>query len=146
MGTGALFAAVFLACIVEAVEATTIVLAAGTTREWRSTLIGVGAGLVSLAVVVAVLGPAVSALPLGVLRIVVGALLLVFRASVVTEVDPAWQRLQGAARRDADLPDPGGGCPRSRNRTDAAWSVTGTHSRWPSKVSCSRASRWSSSS
>jgi uncharacterized membrane protein len=78
MGTGALFAAVFLACIVEAVEATTIILAAGTTREWRSTLIGVGAGLVSLAVVVAVLGPAVGALPLGVLRIVVGALLLVF--------------------------------------------------------------------
>ena len=29
----ALFGAVFLACMVEAVEATTIVLAAGTTRE-----------------------------------------------------------------------------------------------------------------
>lgn len=78
MGTGALFLAVFLACVVEAVEATTIVLAAGTTREWRSTLIGVGAGLVSLAVVVAVFGPAVAALPIGVLRLVVGALLLVF--------------------------------------------------------------------
>jgi uncharacterized membrane protein len=78
MGTGALFVAVFLACAVEAVEATTIVLAAGTTRQWRSTLIGVGTGLLSLAVVVAVLGPAVSALPIGVLRLVVGALLLVF--------------------------------------------------------------------
>ena len=78
MGAGALFVAVFLACAVEAVEATTIVLAAGTTRQWRSTLIGVGAGLLALAVVVAVLGPAVSALPLGVLRLVVGALLLVF--------------------------------------------------------------------
>jgi uncharacterized membrane protein len=78
MGAGALFAAVFLACVVEAVEATTIVLAAGTTREWRSTLIGVGAGLVSLAVVVGVFGPAVAALPIGVLRLVVGTLLLVF--------------------------------------------------------------------
>ncbi len=32
----ALFASVFLACAVEAVEATTIVLAAGTTRDWKS--------------------------------------------------------------------------------------------------------------
>src|SRR5487761_2500516 len=36
----ALFVAVFLACIVEAVEALTILLAAGTTRGWRSALIG----------------------------------------------------------------------------------------------------------
>ncbi len=77
-GMGALFAAVFLASLVEAVEATTIVLAAGTTRDWRSTLTGVGCGLLSLAVVVAVLGPAVSALPIGILRVVIGALLLVF--------------------------------------------------------------------
>ena len=31
-----LFAAVFLACAVEGVEAVTIVLAAGITRGWRS--------------------------------------------------------------------------------------------------------------
>jgi uncharacterized membrane protein len=74
----ALFAAVFLACTVEAVEATTIVLAAGTTRDWRSALQGVGAGLVVLAVVVAALGPALSAIPLAPLRLVVGGLLLVF--------------------------------------------------------------------
>jgi uncharacterized membrane protein len=78
MSTGALFVAVFLACVVEAVEATTIVLAAGTTREWRSTFIGVACGLVTLAVIVAVLGPAVSAIPLTALRLVVGGLLLVF--------------------------------------------------------------------
>ncbi|HLI55199.1 MAG TPA: hypothetical protein VKU88_12795 [Acidimicrobiales bacterium] len=75
---GALFAAVFLACAVEAVEATTIVLAAGTGREWRSALQGVGAGLAALAAVVAALGPAVSAIPLHYLRLVVGGLLLVF--------------------------------------------------------------------
>ena len=39
-GSGALFLAVFLACAVEAVEATTIVLAAGTARGWRSAMIG----------------------------------------------------------------------------------------------------------
>jgi uncharacterized membrane protein len=74
----ALFAAVFLACAVEAVEATTIVLAAGTTRDWRSALMGVGAGLMVLAAIVAALGPGVSAIPLHYLRLGVGGLLLVF--------------------------------------------------------------------
>ncbi len=78
MGTGALFIAVFLACAVEAVEATTIVLAAGTARGWRSATSGMVVALVVLAVVIAVLGPAVSAVPLRGLRLVVGALLLVF--------------------------------------------------------------------
>jgi uncharacterized membrane protein len=78
MGAGALFIAVFLACAVEAVEATTIVLAAGTARDWRSALSGMAIAIVVLAVVVAVLGPAVSAVPLRGLRLVVGALLLVF--------------------------------------------------------------------
>jgi uncharacterized membrane protein len=76
--TSALFIAVFLACAVEAVEATTIVLAAGTARGWRSAGTGSVAALVVLAVIVAVLGPAVSHIPLTGLRIFVGALLLVF--------------------------------------------------------------------
>jgi uncharacterized membrane protein len=78
VGAGALFIAVFLACAVEAVEATTIVLAAGTARDWRSAGSGVVAGLVLLAVITAALGPAVSALPIQALRLFVGALLLVF--------------------------------------------------------------------
>jgi uncharacterized membrane protein len=69
---------VFLACAVEAVEALTIVLAMGVSRGWRSTLYGVGAALLVLAVVVAALGPALTALPIGVLRVIVGGLLLVF--------------------------------------------------------------------
>jgi uncharacterized membrane protein len=75
---GALFVAVFLACAVEAVEATTIVLAAGTARDWRSALLGTAGGVAVLAVVVAALGPAVSHLPLRGLRLAVGGLLLVF--------------------------------------------------------------------
>ena len=78
MGAGALFIAVFLACAVEAVEATTIVLAAGTARDWRSAITGMFAALAVLAILVAALGPAVSALPLRELRLVVGALLLIF--------------------------------------------------------------------
>jgi uncharacterized membrane protein len=78
MNDGALFLAVLLACAVEAVEATTIVLAAGTARNWRSAMTGVFAGIVVLAIAVAVAGPAISLLPLGALRLVVGGLLLVF--------------------------------------------------------------------
>jgi uncharacterized membrane protein len=69
---------VFLACAVEAVEAFTIVLAVGTTRRWRPALAGVGAATLALAIVVAALGPALTALPLGVLRVIVGGLLLTF--------------------------------------------------------------------
>jgi uncharacterized membrane protein len=69
---------VFIACTVEAVEALTIVLAAGLTREWRSTFQGMAAALAVLAAVVAVLGPALTLVPLGPLRLIVGALLAVF--------------------------------------------------------------------
>src|SRR3954447_16124684 len=68
----------FLASAVEMVEALTIVLAAGLTRGWRSSLTGVAAATVALAVVVAALGPALTLVPLNTLRLVVGALLLVF--------------------------------------------------------------------
>jgi uncharacterized membrane protein len=73
-----LFVAVFVACAVEGVEAVTIVLAAGLTRGWRSALAGVGAALFVLAAIVAVLGPALTLLPIDTLRLVVGGLLLVF--------------------------------------------------------------------
>jgi uncharacterized membrane protein len=73
-----LFASAFLASAVEMVEALTIVLAMGTTRGWRSALVGTGAAVVALAGVVAVLGPALTRIPLDDLRLVVGALLLVF--------------------------------------------------------------------
>src|SRR3984957_3727842 len=73
-----LLLSVFLACAVEAVEALTIVLAVGTTRSWSSSLTGVGAAALALAAIVAALGSAVTALPIGVLRVVVGGLLLTF--------------------------------------------------------------------
>jgi uncharacterized membrane protein len=78
MSSGALFLAVFLACVVEAVEALTIVLAAGTGRDWRSAISGMVSGVVVLTVVVAVLGPALTTMPLDALRLVVGGLLVIF--------------------------------------------------------------------
>lgn len=73
-----LVVASFLASGVEGVEALTIVLAAGVTRGWRSSWYGVGAALVILAVLTAILGPALTLIPIKGLRLVVGAVLLVF--------------------------------------------------------------------
>jgi uncharacterized membrane protein len=70
------FLASFLASAVEMVEALTIVLAAGVTRGWRSTLIGVAAGLALLAAIIAILGPALTAVPIDALRLVLTALLV----------------------------------------------------------------------
>ena len=80
MNTSAIFLvlAAFLASAVEMVEALTIVLAVGVTRGWRSALIGVATATAALAVVVAALGPALTLIPINWLRLVVGALLLIF--------------------------------------------------------------------
>jgi uncharacterized membrane protein len=77
-GNAFLVLSAFLASAVEMVEALTIVLAAGLARGWRSALAGLGAATIVLAVAVAALGPALTVIPLQALRLVVGALLLVF--------------------------------------------------------------------
>jgi uncharacterized membrane protein len=70
--------AAFLASLVEAVEALTVVLAVGTMRGWRDALLGATAALVVLGCTVVALGPALTTVPIGVLQIVVGGLLLLF--------------------------------------------------------------------
>jgi uncharacterized membrane protein len=78
MSTLLLFLGVFFASAVEVVEALTIVLAVGVTRGWRAPLVGVCAAAFALAVVIAVLGPALQLLPMDAVRLAVGALLLCF--------------------------------------------------------------------
>jgi uncharacterized membrane protein len=73
-----LVASAFLASAVEMVEALTIVLAVGLTRDLRSALTGAGVAAVALSALVAALGPALTLIPIDDLRLVVGALLLVF--------------------------------------------------------------------
>src|SRR6266849_5929032 len=73
--------AAFLASLVECVEAVTIVLAVGTVRGWRSALLGTAGGLAVLTALVAVLGPALGAIPVSVLQLVIGLLLLLFGLS-----------------------------------------------------------------
>jgi uncharacterized membrane protein len=74
-----LLIAVFVACLVEAVEATTIVMAMGFTRSWRSAWLGVAAALVALAGFTLLAGYALATwLEPAVLKLVVGTLLLIF--------------------------------------------------------------------
>ncbi len=70
--------AAFLASLVEFVEALTVVLAVGSVRGWRSALSGSGIAVVVLLALIAVLGPALTRVPLGPLQVVVGTLLLLF--------------------------------------------------------------------
>ncbi|MFK0292507.1 COG4280 domain-containing protein [Streptomyces sp. NPDC090442] len=77
--TYGLVAAVFLASVVEAVEALTIVMAMGMTRGWRSAWAGAGAAVVVLAAFTAAAGYALATwLPEAALQLTVGTLLLVF--------------------------------------------------------------------
>ncbi len=70
--------AAFLGSLVEAIEALTIVLAVATVRGWRPAGLGAAAGLASLALVVAALGPLLDRVPLHLLQLVIGVLLLLF--------------------------------------------------------------------
>jgi uncharacterized membrane protein len=77
--TWGLLVAVFVACVVEMVEATTIVMAMGFTRGWRSALTGTAAAIGLLAVVTAAAGYALTTwLPEALLQLVIGGLLLIF--------------------------------------------------------------------
>ena len=77
-GLWAVLITTFLASAVEAIEMVTIVVGVGATRGWRSTIIGAASGFGVLAVTVVILGAALSVVPVGPLRLVIGALLLVF--------------------------------------------------------------------
>jgi uncharacterized membrane protein len=70
----------FLASLVEAVEAFTIVLAAATLQGWRPATLGTGAALGVLALLIAVLGPLLGHIPLHPLQLGIGVLLLLFGA------------------------------------------------------------------
>jgi uncharacterized membrane protein len=70
--------AAFLASLVEAVEAFTIVLAVATLRGWSPALLGAGSGLAVLGGLVVALGPLLDQVPLHLLQLAIGVLLLLF--------------------------------------------------------------------
>src|SRR6266436_4947010 len=75
---GPVMTAAFLASLVEAVEALTIVLAVATVRGWRPAGLGAFAGLVLLVLIVVALGPLLDLVPLHLLQLAIGILLLLF--------------------------------------------------------------------
>lgn len=70
--------AAFLASIVEAVEALTIVLAVATVRGWRPAGFGALVGLATLICLVLLFGPILDRIPLHFLQLAIGVLLLLF--------------------------------------------------------------------
>jgi uncharacterized membrane protein len=117
--------AVFGAAAVEAVEALTIVLAAGTTRGWRPALLGAGVAAVLLGLVVGIVGvPLVRYVPIDALRVVVGALLMVLglqwlRKAILRASGHKEQKDESAifARKSAEL--------RAAGRTGGWWDGLG---------------------
>ena len=75
-----------LASAVEMVEAVTIVLAVGVTRQWRSTLLGVAGALAALVGIVVIFGAAIIAvIPIESLRLLIGGLLLIYGLQWLTK-------------------------------------------------------------
>jgi uncharacterized membrane protein len=72
------FVATFFASVVEAIEMVAIVVGVGVVRGWRSSLIGAAVGFVVLIVLGGALGTALTSIPIDTLRLIIGALLLVF--------------------------------------------------------------------
>ena len=100
----------FFAAAIEVIEMVAIVVAVGSTRSWRAALAGAGGGLVVLAVLVAVFGTALRHVPLAPIRLVVGALLLVFglqwlRKGLLRVALQGWAVGQGEEHvDDSDVP------------------------------------------
>jgi uncharacterized membrane protein len=102
--------ATFFAAAIEVIEMVAIVVAVGSTRSWRAALLGAGGGLVVLAALITALGTALRTVPLQPIRLVVGALLLVFglqwlRKGVLRVAAQGWAVGQGEEYvDDGDLP------------------------------------------
>jgi uncharacterized membrane protein len=100
----------FLAAGIEVIEMVAIVVAVGGTRSWRAALVGAAGGLGVLAVLVLVFGTALRYVPLAPIRLVVGALLLVFglqwlRKGVLRIAAGGWAVGQGEEQvDDRDVP------------------------------------------
>jgi uncharacterized membrane protein len=100
----------FLAAGIEVIEMVAIVVAVGATRSWWAALVGAGGGLAVLVVLVTALGAALRDVPLQPIRLVVGALLLVFglqwlRKGVLRIAAEGWGVGQAAAHvDDGDVP------------------------------------------
>ncbi len=98
-----------------------------------------------LAVIVAVLGPAVSHIPLTALRVVVGALLLVFGLQWLRKAILRASGHKALHDEDRIYAEQLAAAQASRPAGGRSWRPTGTASRWRSRACCWRAWRSCSS-
>jgi hypothetical protein len=129
----AVFATTFLAAAVEIVEMVIIVV--GVSHPRLAVDLGCGSGLGILAALILALGMALTLVPIGVLRLVVGSLLFVFGLQ--------WLRRDPPGRRQR-FPRHGRAGRNRRRHPYPAW--TGPLGSWPSRVSYSKAWKSRSSS
>src|SRR3981189_42858 len=104
------FVSTLLAASIEVIEMVAIVVAVGVTRQWRGALAGTLAGLLVLAILIAALGTTLQSVPLTPLRLVVGALLLVFglqwlRKGVLAVSRDGWAIGIGGQQVEEDVGD-----------------------------------------
>src|SRR6266550_3992986 len=104
------FVSTFLAASIEVIEMVAIIVAVGVTRQWRGALAGTLAGLLVLAILIAALGVSLQSVPLTLLRLVVGALLLVFglqwlRKGVLRVSRDGWATGIGEQQVEEDVGD-----------------------------------------
>src|SRR3954453_10771262 len=104
------FVSTFLAASIEVIEMVAIIVAVGVTRQWRGALAGTLAGLFVLAVLIAALGASLQSVPLTLVRLVVGALLLVFglqwlRKGVLRVSRDGWATGIGEQQVEEDVGD-----------------------------------------
>lgn len=119
--------AAFFAVALEMLEALAIVLAVGATRRWRDALIGALGGVVSCAALAVALGPALSGLPLGTLRLVIGTLLLLFGLEWLRK---GTLRLAGRRRRASSAHE----FDETRDELDAAPLPPVGHADWAARL------------
>jgi uncharacterized membrane protein len=104
------FVSTFLAASIEVIEMVAIIVAVGVTRQWRGALAGALAGLFVLAILIAALGASLQSVPLTLVRLVVGALLLVFglqwlRKGVLRVSRDGWAAGIGEQQVEEDVGD-----------------------------------------
>ncbi len=123
--------AAFLASMVEFVEALTVILAVGAVRGWRDTLVGAAAAIGVLLLLVAVLGSALTRIPLDAIQLAVGTLLLLFgmrwlRKAVLRAagVIPLHDEAAAYAKQTRAMRDRGGSPGWDRIAFGAAFQIT----------------------
>src|SRR5215469_1802454 len=141
---GSAVTAAFLASLVEAVEALTIVLAVAVVRGVRPAILGAVAGLVAVALIVVALGPLLDRVPLNVLQIAIGVLLLLFGMRWPRKATCAPPDTFRCMTRPLRLPARRKSYTRRRVVTKSA--STGLPALRASRLCSSKASRWCSSS